>query len=181
MACNYCGREITDEQLLNARRGNRGGHLKVMKYCSVVCTKRSWNRRKRPNVNKVINTASYIGRRGELLATQILEGAEDMNASSFGNPGFDLMWNGAKVDVKCKNYTRHRGSKQWSFCFSSTDKDYYLLICLEDDEIVKALYIPSNSIPSGGITVGENSKYDKYKICIPRNVTMKNLEPVKLQ
>jgi hypothetical protein len=102
------------------------------------------------------------GRRYELLALRLLEGSTDSNAESFRG-GWDIIWNGKKIDVKVRNLSGRKAG----FCFSKTrncSADLFLLFCLVDSEISKVLLVPDTVFTHTlGIGVGK-SKYDIYKI-----------------
>ena len=69
--------------------------------------KREWGRKKRGSTKKSLSqSTTWKGRRGELIALQILKGSSDNNATSLNKP-FDLLWNDKKIDVKtCNLYKR---------------------------------------------------------------------------
>lgn len=150
------------------------------KYCSIKCIKRAYILRKYPKVRSFSNnnpdfwkTETGIGFKWEKYAASLLN-AEHI---PFNN-GPDLKKDDYGIDVKvCVRY--HRKMKRgkivknstgwWVFNSNNKKKEVKWLFCIclnENQTINKQLYIPADLFYKNktGITVGENSKFDKYKI-----------------
>jgi len=136
--------------------------------------KREWARKKRGSTEKSLNNSqTWKGRKSELIALNILNGAIDQNKDIM-NKSFDLLYKGKKIDVKsCNLYKRKnkRGipvkSEQagcWIFNKNKGYSDKYFCICLIKDIPVRYYLIPKE-IFNKGITIGHCSKkFDKYLI-----------------
>lgn len=135
--------------------------------------KRNWSRKRYGSTDESIrNSATWKGRRAELLALSILDGSIDMNNEVMNNP-FDIEWKGNRIDVKsCELYKRksRRGKTDakcgswWVFNKNKNDADYYFCICLVEGEPKKYYMIPLCDF-NKGITIGHVSKkFDKYLI-----------------
>jgi hypothetical protein len=105
-----------------------------------------------------------IGRKYELLALKILQGSIDRNKDNFHGK-WDIEWNGKKIDVKSKSEIRKGG---WDFVGrkDNDEPDYYLLFCVDNNKVVKLLFIPKDIFGKGCYISSMKSKYDKYIIVI---------------
>lgn len=131
------------------------------------------------------STATWIGRRCEIDAMNILRGSDDLNAEKMNYPGFDLLWEGKKIDVKGKRLWRRRKNKvyirktweghvskgQWTFHANESGKAEYIL-CLgysEDGKtLLRAFLIPKASYGRYGVTVMEGGgKFSCFELPIP--------------
>lgn len=135
--------------------------------------KRNWARKKRMStVKSLSNSCTWKGRRAEIFACGFIDGSTDNNAGAL-NKGYDLLWNGQRVDVKsCNLYKRkfRRGKKTencsgwWVFNKNKGYSDYYFCVCMINNIPVKYYLIPSSAF-GRGITIGwKSSRYDKFKI-----------------
>ena len=136
--------------------------------------KRDWARKKRNSTKKSLSKSeTWKGRRGELIALQILKGSVDMNADGLNKP-YDIKWRGKKIDVKsCNLYKRKnkRGkpvakkqSGWWVFNKNKNYADKYFCICMAENIPIRYYLIPAKNF-NRGITIGQKSiKFDKYLI-----------------
>jgi hypothetical protein len=147
------------------------------KYCSTKCIKRAYYVRKNPDVqsffiknSNFLQTETGIGFKWEKYIADLI-GAEHLE---FNYGGVDLQKDGKLIDVKaCNLYKRKfkRGkpvkkeqSGNWIFNRNKVKPvDYFFCVCLIDDKPVKILKIPSEHFPLKGATIGQKSKYDKFK------------------
>lgn len=138
--------------------------------------KREWSRKKYNRTQQSLkNSTTWVGRMGEILALEALDGSIDMNKDAMNNPGYDLIWNDKKVDVKiCSLYKRKKHHNKitnidnisgwWVFNKNKYDADLYFCICLKNNKPVRYYLIPAKDF-SNGITIGQRSeKFDKYII-----------------
>jgi hypothetical protein len=80
-----------------------------------------------------------VGREFELLALRLLKGSVDRNAENFSG-GYDIEWQGKKIDVKVK-FQRPRGG--WSFEILKTNTATHLLLfCIENNELKRVIFMP---------------------------------------
>ena len=132
--------------------------------------------------NKGLNIEVGIGRYGERIALNLLNGSKDMNRITIHYP-YDIEWNGLKIDVKTSNRrNRPNGKFQYSFSTKNKDCDYYYLIALDDENYpIKILFVPRNAI--NGVTVsftyGTKSKWDKYELEVDDNELEKAVHSAK--
>jgi len=133
--------------------------------------KRNWARKKYGVTEEGMKkSATYKGRRSELLALKILEGAIDMNDKVMNRP-YDVEFNGERIDVKsCNLYKRkfkqgkpvEKSCGWWVFNKNKGYADKYFCICMERNIPVKYYLIPKEYF-NNGITIGQKSlKFDKY-------------------
>jgi len=146
------------------------------KYCSERCNKNSWNIRHK-------GARSYLAKNPDFWKTETGIGfkweqyvAKKLCAEhlEFNSNGEDLRLGELKIDVKvCELYKRKmkRGKKVgkifgiWSFARGKMKPmDYFYCVCLIKGKPVKELYIPNDKFSKSGISVGEKSKYDIYKV-----------------
>ena len=160
MKCIFCGEEIPEGNFLRARRGK--GHLKILKYCSSLCTKRNWYYKNNPLSLDYKRTATYKGKKWEDYACNKL-GEDNLNKNKFNNPGYDFLFNNIKIDVKSKNtYKKH---DEWSFSRENKKPDLYLCFCLKSNKLIKTYLVKNNDFGKSGITIGKKSnKFAKYLI-----------------
>ena len=134
--------------------------------------KRIWCRIKRGSTKETLsNSATWKGRRAEIVAMSMLSGAIDNNKEAL-NRGFDILWNGFRVDVKSCNLYKRKTSRGkpvgycggwWVFNKNKNDADLYFCICMVDNVPVRYYLIPHSGF-GGGITVGyKSSKYHQYE------------------
>lgn len=106
---------------------------------------------------------SGIGREYELLALSLLKGSIDCNSITFRG-GWDIEWNGLKIDVKMRNKNL-KGF--YLFSKKKTCKaDYFLCFCVDNNVIKYILFIPNKEYkPIFSIKDSEiSTKYFKYII-----------------
>lgn len=133
--------------------------------------------RKSKTEESLKDTATWLGRKAELHALKILPGAKDMNSPLMNNAGYDIEWNGEKIDVKSdklfymKRFGKRTGWKTYpQFSFHPKAKSghactSYLCIGYKDDKVVCAYLIPSEKYSKGGITIGcPSKKWKSYEI-----------------
>jgi hypothetical protein len=111
---------------------------------------------------------SALGRRAELFALSILPGAEDTARINPQYP-FDVYWEGKRINVKSSSLQGSVQRPHWMFRVGAKDKencDYFACVLYLNEAPYKALLIPSNLVPSTGITVPktENSRYIEFLI-----------------
>ncbi len=114
--------------------------------------------------NKGKNTSHGIGRLGERVALQILDGSKDMNKEHIQHP-YDIEWNGKKIDVKTSRVRESRGRKTYSFNVKNKNCTYYLTVSLDDNLNVKrVMLIPTEEVIGTSIYYVEEkeSKWDEY-------------------
>lgn len=157
MTCEFCGGNISNDRIVGARRGK--GHLKELRYCSNICIKRAWHYKKNPLSENSKSSATYKGRKWEKYAVDFFKGSEYKNKDVFNNEGYDILWNGVKIDVKSKEF-----NEQWSFSRENSNTDFYFLVCLVNGSVYKTLFIPSACMGKSGITIGKKSGHDKFLI-----------------
>lgn len=107
------------------------------------------------------STETWKGRRSEILALSFFKNAKDMNDQIMNNPGFDIEWNGLKIDVKSSNGFKNKKHKQWTFLPSTSGVescDYYFCMLFNDNVLDRIFFIPSNEFGKKGITIGRVSK-----------------------
>ena len=82
--------------------------------------------------------SSGLGRKYELLALKLLKGSKDCNKETFSG-GWDIEWNGLKIDVKVRNL-----NKDGFYLFSKkpTCKADFFLCFLVDKKVKYILLIP---------------------------------------
>lgn len=134
--------------------------------------KKQWAKKRYGRTDESMkNSQTYKGRRAELLALTVLEGAKDMNNEVMNRP-YDLEYMLERIDVKsCELYKRKfkRGkecnsSGWWVFNKNKGDADKYFCICLINGTPVRYYLIPAEDFKNG-ITIGHISiKFDKYLI-----------------
>lgn len=150
------------------------------KYCSVTCIKRSYYIRKNPNCK------SYLTNNPDFYTTQTGIGFywEKYVANKtggthipFNKNGVDVVSSLGNLDVKvCELYRRKSKcgkpiniNSQYGWWVFNKNKpkiniDFYYCICLVEGKPIKELCIPTSEFKTGGITVGNKSKYDSYSI-----------------
>ena len=135
----------------------------------MVAYKRDWSRKKNGVTEESYRrSATYKGLAGEWLALELLYGSKHMNGEVM-NREFDILWNGKRVDVKtCELYKRKlkrgkpaKSSGWWVFNKNKASSDLYFCICLLDGKPLRAYMIPAKEF-GGGITIGWNTRHDKY-------------------
>ena len=135
--------------------------------------KRDWLRKKNGTTDDSLKvSATWKGYRAEILALELLPGAEHMNREIMNQP-FDILWRGICVDVKsCELYQRKnkRGKKVvseqsgcWVFNKNKGSADKYLCICMLRGVPFVAYLIPAKEF-GNGTTIGWKSKFSKYTI-----------------
>ena len=166
---------LCDKSIPQKRFGKFNYNL--IKYCSNKCTQTAWRLRHNPNIKsyRVNNpdfwkTETGIGFKWEQYVAKKI-GAEHIK---FNTSGEDLRLGKLKIDVKaCELYKRkmahgrktHKVFGNWVFNRNSIKPmDYYYCVCLIKGKPVKELYIPADKFGKSGITIGEKSKYDIYKV-----------------
>lgn len=144
-------------------------------YCSTKCIKRASYLRRNPNVKSIFrdksfwNTETGIGFKWERYIAKLI-GA---NHIKFNKLGVDLEKDGLLIDVKASNlYKRKRKNGKvvnsdqsgvWVFNRNKEKKvDFFFCVCLINNKVNKILKIPSNKFSTSGITIGIDSKYDKF-------------------
>ena len=174
--CEFC------QEHHNRKRENR-----ETRYCSVICIKRAYSVRKRVNkssrfilsTNKEwLKTETGKGFYWENWAASIF-GYENINLKAMNKP-YDLIApNGETFDVKMANLYKRKTKKgkavdpskihgTWMFHREPWNRaDYFLCIAVKDGVPMKILSIPNAKMPTQGITVGGNSRYDQYAVKIP--------------
>jgi hypothetical protein len=157
--CLFCGQQTTRP-----------------KFCSTKCIKREWYRVRHPNSyfnksKKFWQTETGLAFKWEKYAAELLNAKH----LEFSKNNGDLDWNKKIVDVKVSNLyfrKKKRGvpvkSKQMGYWVFNRNKekqvDFFLCICLLNNEPHKILLIPSNNFPKIGCVVGWKSKYDVFNI-----------------
>lgn len=114
--------------------------------------------------NKNKNTVHGIGRLGEMIALQVLEGSKDMNEEYIQHP-YDIEWKGKKIDVKTSRIRRSRGRKTYSFNAKNKSCTHYLTVSLDDKlNVRRIMIIPKEEVSGKTIYYVEEkeSKWDKY-------------------
>lgn len=100
-----------------------------------------------------------------LVADKLIELGFKVEKMSTLHP-FDLLINDTvKVDVKVANPTKVRNSRVHTFATNKSNAscDIYIMIALnEEKEIEKLLTIPSHHVKVVTVSIGKNSKYNKY-------------------
>jgi len=172
MKCQLCNKEIHKD-----RGGKFAKH--TVKYCSNLCNKRASYLRltktkhstllEGPNFNFCTSKGLYW----ELWVAKHFNGkclsSETMNQKT------DVIINNKNIDVKASNiYKRKfkRGSPVvreqkgcWAFNRGKAKKeiDYFMCLCLVDNELIKIYKIPNKLFGKSGVVIGHKSKFDKYK------------------
>jgi hypothetical protein len=135
-------------------------------YCSTRCVKRASYLRKNPNARSIERTEEFwdtetgIGYKWEIYVANKVSGGEHV---PFNKDGVDVVSDMGNLDVKAGEKSRN----QWVFNRNRKKPhiDFYYCVCLEGGKPVKELLIPSERISGKvGITVGNKSKYDIYKV-----------------
>jgi len=170
--CLFCN------NIIPKKRFGKYNH-NLIKYCSVKCNKNAYRVRQNPNVKSLCiknpdfwKTETGIGYKWEKYVAKKI-GAEHIK---FNYRGEDLRLGNLKIDVKaCELYKRkrktQRGAKvgsvfgNWIFNRNNIKPmDYFYCVCLIKGKPVKELYIPADKFGFKGITIGNKSKYDIYKV-----------------
>lgn len=132
--------------------------------------------------NKPLDVEVGIGRYGERIALNLLEGSKDMNSITTHYP-YDIEWNGKKIDVKTSNKRkRPNGKIQYSFTARNQHCTHYLLIALDDENNpIKLLLVPKESVKGVTIsfTYGTVSKWDKYELEVNKDELRKAVQNAK--
>lgn len=115
---------------------------------------------------KIKESESKLGHKGEVQVKKKLENlGYKVERMRLKHP-YDLLVNdNIKIDVKTSSkYKSPEGWNSYSFNLEKENPtcDIYIFLCLEDD---KYLIIPSKFLKQTQLTIGEVSKYDKYKDC----------------
>lgn len=123
-----------------------------------------YNRRKRNSkLTENYFGTSGLGRKYEILALSILKGSTDCNSDTI-NRGWDIEWNGLKIDVKMRN---KNPNGYYLFSKKKTCKsNFFLCFCVEDEKTKYILLIPDSDYkPIFKIKDSEIlTKYFKYII-----------------
>lgn len=104
--------------------------------------------------------ASGVGRHGELIALDLLEGSEDMLHR--GHEPYDLRWKGQRINVK----TSRANARGWSFN-TSRGRDHCDAFCcigLVRDDPMKVWLIPSDTAPRGLRISTASTRWDEYRM-----------------
>lgn len=151
---------------------------KTNRYCSTRCIKRAHYLRKYPDCKSHINnnpefweTETGIGFKWEKFIAKKL-GATHLE---FNKGGADLQLGDELIDVKASQpyHRKHKRGKKitgetanlWIFNRNKIKPvDWFVCVCLSGKSVVKILKIPSRAFTRTGISVGVNSKYNKYII-----------------
>lgn len=119
--------------------------------------------------DKPLDMPIGLGRHGELLVLELLEGAVDNNLDNCNASGYDILFRGIKIDVKTSSLkvsksTGKNGS--WGFEMSSSGCDYYVLVGLNKKKKISSLFlIPYKDINQRTVTISAGkSKWDKYMV-----------------
>jgi hypothetical protein len=135
--------------------------------------KKNWARKKRNSTNESLaNSKTNKGRKNELLALSLLKNSIDCNDKIMNNKGFDIIWDGKKIDVKSCNLYKRKNKRGkpvninnqfgwWSFNKCSGTADYYFCICNINDVPKKIYMIPKEKYKNG-ITISRSSNLDNY-------------------
>lgn len=110
--------------------------------------------------DELFRGTSALGRKYEKIALSLLNGAEDLNATSFRGK-HDILWNGMMIDVKMRNKNK---DSVYHFTRKKTRADFYLLFCVANEVIVKAYFLPG-SVFGGSVNISESgTKYDNFLV-----------------
>jgi len=137
----------------------------------------SAKKRKSQTLKDLLNSATWIGRKAEEIAVYLLN-AEDCNKKTMNNSGFDILWNGLKIDVKSRTAYLYKGSLQWAF-HSATKCDLVLCMCFSEDrkKLERIFLIPREFYHKSGITVGKKTKWDCFQIHLGKKSIPVNYYP----
>jgi len=150
-------------------------------YCSKVCLKRDWycSRHKTTyfkNPDSFFLTHTGIGFKWEKYVAKLLKARHLVfNGRNNKTERADLDWNGKLVDVKSAhlNFRKNKRGKPvageqkgyWSFKSTGKEKKIDFVVCVGVDNLekpVRVFLFPADEYPKNGVTIGWNSKYDKY-------------------
>src|SRR3990167_10399557 len=93
------------------------------------------------DMENLLNSATYQGRKWELYVVQRLPDCTDMIIKYGHGSKHDIEWQGLKIDVKSNN---NREQSWWSFIKNKgNDADIYYCFGLVDSQIVKVLRVPA--------------------------------------
>ena len=138
----------------------------------VLANKRKENAKKRKNkrFSTLMKTATYLGRTAELSALNFLQNSKDMNENKFCFRGYDILWNGKRINVKSSLLPKKRD--YWTFGILNASKnhsqcDFALCMCYLNEngqrKLGKVYLIPSDEYTKGGISIyPQGCKWDKY-------------------
>lgn len=158
--CELCGNEHNRFIPNSTKRPAR--------YCSTKCIKKAYYYRNNPE-------AKSLGKNDAFWETETGKGfkwekyvADKMNGTHFEfnkdgvDVSFELAGKTVNVDVKAAEQYRH----WWVFNKNKPKPhiDYFYCVCLKNGNVFKELLIPRESFKSCGISVGNKSSYDKYKL-----------------
>lgn len=106
-----------------------------------------------------LHPKAKLGIRYEKEALNVLKGSTKANSDN-KSLAWDIEWKGKKIDVKARNRSRNG---DWAIIHERRDFkiDYLLVFCLDNDEVVKTLLIPTKCT-KGSLTIGRESKFDRF-------------------
>jgi hypothetical protein len=113
----------------------------------------------------LIDPRGAFGRKYEILTTEILPSAEDLNSSNSKNHGPDVLWMGRRIDVKARH--PHRLG-YYNFTTNRVHCDYFFLYCIDKNERIERIYVVPAFAFGLGIRIHATSKYDKYLVMAPQ-------------
>lgn len=119
--------------------------------------------------NKTLATEVGLGRFGERIALEVLEGSVDKTYSDIHYP-HDIDWMDFKIDVKTSRIRKNKGKEYHSFNVKNKKCTHLFLIALNKNNFpIKMFLIPENIVKGSSIyfTKESSKKYNKFEVKVP--------------